>query len=241
VASYALLQKSKQFLYDLLYPPRCVSCRSAQGWFCQTCVSKISLIAPPICRRCGSPVSTNSAPRCPECKSNPLQFIDSIRSASFFEDNPIRPAIHFLKYRNYQAVAEILGQILVNAYRIHHLEAGVIIPVPLHPARLKERGYNQSELLAREMARILGVPVNTTSLQRVRKTKTQMQLGVLERRQNVLDAFACHQHDLAGQKALLIDDVCTTGSTLDACAAALKRAGAETVSGLTLSRARFKS
>ncbi|MBN1221024.1 MAG: ComF family protein [Anaerolineae bacterium] len=146
--------------------------------------------------------------------------------------------IHFLKYRNHRATASILGHILVDTYRAYGLEVDVIVPVPLHPSRFRERGYNQSELLARQMAIILDLPVDTKTLQRVRKTKSQMELGVSERRRNVLNAFVGNSQQLAGQRVLLIDDVCTTGSTLDACAAALKDSGAISVWGLTLARAR---
>jgi ComF family protein len=166
-----------------------------------------------------------------------LHYIDGIRSASYFEDNPIRLAIHFLKYRNHKAVAAILAAILAEAYQRYQLAANIIIPVPLHPSRLHERGYNQSELLARAMAVILKLPVNSQALQRTRQTKSQMTLGVNERHQNVAGAFICANSDLSGQKILLIDDVCTTGSTLDACAQALKKSGVAAVWGLTLAKA----
>ena len=112
------------------------------------------------------------------------------------------------------------------------------MPVPLHPSRFKERGYNQSELLVKALASYLDLPIDTTSLQRVRVTKSQMTLGISERHQNVKHAFSCQSERLAGQQILLVDDVCTTGSTLDACAAALKSTGATSVWGLTLARAR---
>jgi ComF family protein len=165
-----------------------------------------------------------------------LQAIDGIRSASFFEDNPIRSAIHFLKYRNHQAVASALAQILAEAYHRFRLLAQVIVPVPLHAARLRERGYNQSELLARQIGYRLNLPVNTSALQRTRSTQSQMTLGYEERHRNVSGAFTCAA-SVTGQTVLLIDDVCTTGSTLDACAQALKLAGAAAVWGLTLAKA----
>ncbi|MBN1994751.1 MAG: ComF family protein [Anaerolineae bacterium] len=131
-----------------------------------------------------------------------------------------------------------MGKILVDTYRRYALGAEVIVPVPLHPTRFNERGYNQSELLAREVAAAVNLPVDTHTLQRVRKTKSQMELGVSERRQNVSKAFACGSKKLAGQKVVLIDDVCTTGSTLDACAGALREGEVASVWGLTLARAR---
>lgn len=127
---------------------------------------------------------------------------------------------------------------MANTYRYYQLQADVIIPVPLHNSRVKERGYNQNELLAHKLGDALKIPVNTKITRRIRKTRTQMTLGVEERRQNVNGAFACQGKQLTYQRVLLIDDVCTTGSTLDSCAAALKSAGAVSVWGLTLAKAR---
>ncbi|MBI1881743.1 MAG: ComF family protein [Chloroflexi bacterium] len=235
--THPLLQKSTQSLLDLLFPPRCISCKATHSWLCQDCFNRISFITTPICNRCGTP-KTADAPACRQCKNNPLQYIDGIRSAASFEDNPIRPAIHFLKYRNHKAVVSVLATLLAETYQRYHLAVDVIVPVPLHASRLRERGYNQSELLARAMGDIFDVPVNSSTLQRTRHTRSQMTLGVNERHQNVAEAFACGNLDLAGQIILLLDDVCTTGSTLDACASALKKSGAVAVWGLTLAKAR---
>ncbi len=231
------IQKSSQSLLDLLLPPRCVSCKATNSWLCQNCLSQIAFITTPVCDRCGTPM-VPEASVCRQCKNNPLQDIDGIRSASYFEDNPIRSAIHFLKYRNHKAVASLLATILAEAYQRYQLRADVIVPVPLYASRLRERGYNQSELLAKAVGHLLNMSVNTKALQRTRQTKSQMTLGVNERHQNVVGAFACGNSNLAGQNVLLIDDVCTTGSTLDACAGALKLSGVACVWGLTLAKAR---
>ncbi len=230
-----LVQKSRQFLLDLMFPPRCVNCQTAGSWLCENCWNSLSFLNGTICERCGTPVS---ADQCSQCQSNPLQFIDGIRSASYFEDNPIRPAIHFLKYRNHKAVAAILGQILVDSYQRYDLHADVIVPVPLHASRQRERGYNQCELLAHQVGVLLNLRVDAYTLQRVRPTKSQMQLTAMERHQNVVNAFSCRHNSLSGQTVLLIDDVCTTGSTLDACAGALKQSGVASVWGVTLAKAR---
>lgn len=241
MVAYTLSRKFSQFLLNLLYPPSCVNCKTTNEWLCQDCLKRIAFITLPVCERCGTSISTDGLPLCAQCKNNPLQSTDGIRSASYFEDNPIRPAIHFLKYRNHRVVASILGKILIEAYRRYNLSADVIVPVPLHISRLRERGYNQSHLLANEVAKFFNLPVNTDTLQRVRETKSQMELEVNERRQNVLNAFVCHNEKLVSQKVLLIDDVCTTGSTLDACATALKEGGAASVWGLTLAKTHFKN
>lgn len=237
---YTSFRKISQFLLDLLYPPSCVNCKTTNEWLCQDCLKRIAFITPPVCERCGTSISTDGLPLCVQCKNNPLQSTDGIRSASYYEDNPIRPAIHFLKYRNHRGLASILGKMLIDAYRCYNLNLDVIVPVPLHASRLRERGYNQSQLLANEVGIFFDLPVDTDTLQRVRKTKSQMELEGNERRQNVLDAFACRSKKLAGQRVLLIDDVYTTGSTLDACASALKEGGVASVWGLTLAKTHFK-
>ncbi|MFN8453613.1 MAG: ComF family protein [Anaerolineae bacterium] len=235
--THSLLQKSTQSLLDLLFPPNCIVCKAPKQWLCESCYNQITFIVPPICLRCGTPGSSQGSV-CEQCRHNPLQFIGGIRSASYFEDNPIRPAIHFLKYRNHKAVVTVLAKILAQAYQRYGLEADVIVPVPLHPVRLRERGYNQSELLAHSLSQELGLSLDTKSLQRTRQTKSQMTLGSNERHHNVAGAFACRGTDLRGQKVLLIDDVCTTGSTLDSCAEALMQNGVASVWGLTLAKAR---
>ncbi len=237
--AYTLFQKSSQFILDLFYPPRCVSCKTTNSWLCENCLDQIPLIRQPICERCGTPkpVSPPSS-ICEQCKNNPLSFIDGIRAAAYFENNPIRPAIHFLKYRNHKAAASILGQVLADTYRRYNLSAEVIVPVPLHPSRLRERGYNQSDLLAKQLAELLDLPVSATTLQRTRKTASQMELKADERHQNVANAFVCRSGELLDQSVLLIDDVCTTGATLDACACALKEKGVACVWGITLAKAR---
>lgn len=148
----------------------------------------------------------------------------------------MRSAIHHLKYHGRKVLAGNLGEMLAEAYRYYNLDADVIIPVPLHPSRFKERGFNQSTLLAKKLGRLVGLPVDTTTLYRTRDTGYQMALKARQRRQNVAGAFACRGH-LSGLKFLLVDDVCTTGSTLDACAMSLKMNGADAVWGLTLAKA----
>jgi len=138
-----LLTKTGQTLSDLLFPPKCVHCKADDSWLCQNCLSKISFITATVCNRCGTPPPVNhSTPQpCEQCKNNPLRHIDGIRVASFFENNPIRSAIHYLKYRGHKAIAAALGQILVDTYRRYHLSTDVIVPVPLHSSRVKERGF----------------------------------------------------------------------------------------------------
>ena len=234
----AFYQKSSQAFFDLLFPPSCVHCKAANSWLCQDCLADIPLISGSICERCGTPSPTEPSSFCEQCHNHPLKTIDSIRVAAYFEDNPLRLAIHHLKYRNNKAISSVLSTILFDTYRHSMLIADVVVPVPLHRARLRQRGYNQSELLAGKFARLAGLPLNTNTLQRTRNTASQMKLGAQERHKNVADAFTCYDRLLANRHVLLVDDVCTTGSTLDACAAALKNDGSASVVGLALAKAR---
>jgi len=163
--------------------------------------------------------------------------IDGIRSAAYFE-GVLREAIHRFKYRGGQALAQPLGQLMVEHWSDYHIPAEVLIPVPLHPTRLAERGYNQAALLARELGANIGLPVEASSLTRIRATALQVNLDVAARRENVRGAFRCLDDRMAGRRVVLIDDVCTTGATLSACALALREAGVGSVWAYTLARAR---
>ncbi len=149
----------------------------------------------------------------------------------------MRQAIHELKYRNFRALAQPLACLLCDYLADNPLPADVLVPVPLHPKRLRERGYNQSRRLAREMGKMMNVPVVDDCLFRQRYTSPQTRTSSAEeRKRNIANAFACHNDKLRDKQVLLIDDVATSGATLDACAAALKAAGASSVWGLVLAR-----
>jgi len=122
----------------------------------------------------------------------------------------------------------------------NHLPVDVVVPVPLHPHRLRERGYNQATLLAKEVEKALGLPLLEDALLRVRSTIPQVGLTARERRDNVRGAFHCADGNLKGQRILLVDDVCTTGATLEACSLALRQEGVGVVWGLVLARERWR-
>ena len=188
---------------------------------------------PPLCPKCGRPQS--SATLCPGCLSWQTE-IDGIRSPFRF-DGVIRQAIHQLKYGNLRALAVLLARLLSD-YQIDTSVPGeVLVPVPLHPKRLRERGYNQSRLLAKELGKLVDLPVVDDCLVRERHSLPQARTSTVgERRRNVAGAFSCRDRRLQDKPVLLIDDVSTSGATLDACARALKEAGAASVWGLVLAR-----
>jgi ComF family protein len=149
----------------------------------------------------------------------------------------IRKAIYELKYRNLKAISPCLAELLVDYLRSNPLTGDVLVCVPLHPRRLRERGYNQSSLLARELGKRIDLPVIEDCLIRVKQARPQVKAGdVRERRRNVADAFVCRDEEMSGKQIILVDDVCTSGATLESCATALKSKGAMSVWGLTLAR-----
>lgn len=223
-----------QLLLDLLYPPRCPGCGRLGVLFCQACQARIEPLPVTGCRRCGDPATP--AGLCAACRATPSS-LDAIFSAAVFAP-PLRDAIHDLKYNNGRALARPLGQQMVLAWRKRGLSADLIVPVPLHRSRVSERGYNQSALLARVLAAEVGVPIAERLLIRQRATAHQVGLSRAERAQNVAGAFSC-LGEVAGKHVLLLDDVATTGATLEACASALRAAGASQVTGFTLARARW--
>jgi ComF family protein len=161
--------------------------------------------------------------------------VDGIRSP-FLMEGVIREGVHSLKYHGVRAAAAQLGQLLAEYLVSHPIPGEVIVPVPLHPRRLRKRGYNQSALLAEKVSMLTGLPVRKDLLARVKDAPPQVGTASLEqRRQNVVGCFQC-VGDVQNRAVLLLDDVVTTGSTMSACAAAVKAAGAASVWGLALAR-----
>lgn len=150
---------------------------------------------------------------------------------------PLREAIHAFKYEGVRVLAGPLGQLLACTWQQGNVPVDVVLPVPLHRARLRQRGYNQSLLLARVLGAETGLPLREDGLTRQRNTRAQVGLSPEQRRANVQDAFVCTAPNLHGQRVLLVDDVLTTGATLEACATALLQAGVREVWALTLTRA----
>ncbi|MCJ7737376.1 MAG: ComF family protein [Anaerolineae bacterium] len=152
-------------------------------------------------------------------------------------EGALRDTLHEFKYNGMRVLAHPLGYLLGRHLDQHPVPVDTIIPVPLHARRLRSRGYNQSALLARDLGGASGKPVVMRSLVRQRETAPQVSLGPAARRANVQDAFVCINDALQARDVLLVDDVCTTGATLEACAVALHEVGAKSVRALTLARA----
>jgi len=226
---------------DWLLPPRCGSCRRLGTWLCDWCRARIRWLEEPLCRRCGGEVEFAGA-ACP-CRRR-HRALSRLRSAAAYEAS-IEKAIHRFKYEGWRALAPVLAGLLLEARGDEEPATSAVLPattmlaVPLHPRRLRARGYNQSELLAAELRRRLGVRAPAGSLVRVRDTPPQVGLDRLHRRQNVAGAFAWRGPAPGPGTVVVVDDVTTTGATIEACAAAARIAGSGPVIGLTVARVRL--
>jgi len=231
------LRQVKTAFLDLLLPLRCLGCGREGDLICPSCRQSLPRIRLPLCQRCGATAGEGNL--CRLCINHPLT-IDGIRSVFLFQGT-VRQAILQLKYKHLKALATPLGELLNEYLSSHPLKGEALVPVPLHPKRLRERGYNQASLLAQELGKLVGLPVVEDMLIRVQDSVPQARTkSALERRHNVQGVFTCPR-SLEGKQILLVDDVCTTGATLDACAIALKAAGATSVWGLTVAREMFSS
>jgi ComF family protein len=217
---------------DVLFPPRCVACSQIGAWLCNDCIASVEPVPQPICQTCGR--SSPSGMLCSLCRVTPI-CLDGVRSVAL-HTGALRTAIHHFKYQGRQELASILGEMLHAYWEGSDLPADLVIPVPLHAARQKERGFNQAGLLAAVLARRAQLSLSHVDLVRSRATAPQVGLSAVERKANVKDAFSWNGARLNGCRVLLIDDVCTTGATLNACAQALRRGGARSIWALTLAR-----
>ena len=222
---------------SLLYPPRCLVCRTlGESGLCAACLDGIAPVAAPTCPTCGHPLAAEGI--CGNCSVRRPAFIRA-RSLGAY-DGVLRAAIHQFKYRDRPQLAGPLGTRLAafaraEAAALNDLRFDALLPVPMHAARRRTRGYNQSERLARVLATELGLPLFPDALVRTRSTRPQVGLTAEARLTNLSGAFDVRRPEaVAGKTLLLIDDVVTTGSSLYECTLALKAHGAKAVYALTL-------
>lgn len=231
---YTGLSRLTHSALNLVLPLHCLGCQANGQLLCPTCKEALPPLNSPFCRICADPLRGGGTGACSRCQAGALA-VDGIRAPLLME-GLIQDAIYHLKYRNLRALAPELAEILYRYLQTHPLPGDSLVPVPLHPRRLRRRGYNQALLLASELGKLSGMEVKDGLLKRIKDTPPQAEATSLERRRlNVADSFDC-RGDVAGAKIILIDDVATSGSTLSACAEALKQAGASSVWGLTLTR-----
>ena len=224
------VQTLGKLLLDFALPPRCAGCAEVSeevGAFCPACWRRLEWLGNGGCQCCGLPLAGTEAELCARCLADPPK-LDRIRAAVAYDDVPRSVALR-LKYGRKVALARTMARYMAPL-RGEWDETAILIPVPLHRWRLWGRGFNQSGLVARELAQGWGLPVDWRSLQRVKRTKLLKGLNYLQRRKAVAGAFRAVRNDsLKGATIVLIDDVFTSGSTAEACARVLRRAGAKRV------------
>lgn len=230
-----------QSLLDLLFPPRCVACGTAGAVLCVRCLAQTRAPELPLCEQCGRTLLASEGEMCPVCREGRVPGALALIRAAAIHEGPAREAVLALKYRRQRRLAEPLGDLLAEAVMRLNLRPDVIVPVPLHASRKRQRGYNQAELLGRRCASRLCLPYEPALLVRQRATPPQVGLSSAERRANVAGAFAIASPDRAaaqlnGKRVLLLDDVTTTGSTLGAAATALVPLAPAALLGLAVTR-----
>lgn len=230
-------------LLDLLFPPLCHVCRTfipnaGDLFICAGCLQKINFLSSPLCTTCGAPFATEGGMdhTCGACVLHPPSYIS--RSAASLE-GPVQDLVHSFKYGNRVHLCQPLGLLLADSLQPFRMEIqpDMIIPVPLHRKRLRQRGFNQSQLIGEVLKKRWKVPLEIGNLRRIRWTEPQTTLHAKERVRNVAGAFSVRAPELIeGKRVLLVDDVLTTGSTLRECAEALQDAGAAAVFAVTVAR-----
>ncbi|TAN60371.1 ComF family protein [bacterium] len=228
-------------LLDIFFPSVCAVCEKdiAEGPLCETCSVAFDSkkIRSPLCLKCGDPfISIEGSDRtCGKCLTAKIPF--NVARSGFIYDGAVAESIHRFKYNGKVILAYPLGALMASCAEALQLKPDVVVPVPLHIERLKARGFNQSLMLAKILAKRLGVKTDCSNLKRTRPTLPQIGLKHEERAENVAGAFkVINSLAFKNKNILLIDDVLTTGATIRECAKTLKKAGAE-VNILTLARA----
>ncbi len=243
-----MLKKIFSSFLDIIYPKNCLLCKkalednSSSLTVCGACLEKSEKNVPPFCMKCGIQLKGNETTHniCKKCQDKPLSFS---RGWSVFRyQGVIKRLLHLFKYKNKTSLRKVFGEILsdfVYSYNIPIDNFDLAVPVPMHNVRLREREYNQADLLAEELAKRFNLKLSKNNLRRVRNTKPQIKLNASSRWQNLQGAFAVkNKNEFENKNILLLDDLFTTGATTSAATEALKSAGAHDVSVLTLAIAK---
>lgn len=230
------LKKIYNFILDLIFPIYCLGCQKEGFWLCQNCFNKIKINDELQC-----PVCKNKSPQgkvCKKCEN--LTFLSGLWIAADYNEEIIKNSIHILKYKFAFDITRSIAQILVrfiNNNKFILKNDFIIVPVPLHKKRFLLRGFNQSELLAKEISKTFSLKLSSQNLIRIKYTQAQVELDKKDRENNIKNAFFIKKPlEFSGKSVILIDDVYTTGSTMNECAKVLKQAGVKEVWGLVIAR-----
>lgn len=215
---------------DWVYPPSCVSCGEPGALICEQCLSKLPPVSEHFCSICGKPLKKRHS--CTLCARSEFRFLAA--RAPYLYDEPVSTMITKLKYGGTLSLVPILASLLTEYWKGLGWEMDLIVPVPLSAKRFAERGFNQSELIARQFSKRVHIPCEPGALMKQRDTKQQVGLTAEERKENLSGAFAAEKVFIKDKRILLLDDVMTTGSTFAECSAVLLDAGAKSVNCLSV-------
>ncbi|MDZ7378375.1 MAG: ComF family protein [candidate division KSB1 bacterium] len=243
-----VLHTALRAVLDFVLPPHCLLCRASTSgtalpWVCQSCWRAVAYIMPPLCAQCGQPLAAppegiaSTAHRCGACLLAPPAY-DRARAVGLYQ-GVLRDMIHAMKYQRIYGLVRPLGDLLCQHFLRYWGESppAALVPVPLHRSKLRLREFDQALALASQISQGMQIPLWTDVLIRHRPTRSQVGLSAAERRRNIRGAFRVHKpHCCAGQALLLIDDVYTTGATVQECARLLRQAGAARVDVYTVAR-----
>lgn len=223
-----LLSRAWEYVLDTAFPPYCFCCEVEGMWLCARCRTHLRRTHQKNCPLCTARSANGYL--CASCTHD--KELRQIISVFHFKQKGIQELVHALKYENIHSAASWMGRCMAAAWRLNGCAIpDLIIPIPLHRSRLRERGYNQAALLARSLCSKLDVALSDDVLIRSRKTPSQTDLSLEERKENILGCFALAK-PLAGLNILLVDDVFTTGATLCEAARILKKGGAQSINAL---------
>lgn len=224
---------NKNWILDLLYPRRCPFCGEIRPYgsysACGNCLDRLKKVEPPHCLRCGKTVYDGGQEYCQDCREVPKNYERGY--PVFVYQEPVKKALYDFKYHNQREYAAFFASCMYHCYREVWEGLGLsgIVPVPVHKKKLRQRGYNQAALLARELSRHINVPCYEYYLERVVDTNPQKELNEKERVKNLKKAFKIGRNRIKLKRVLLVDDIYTSGATIASCAEVLKSAQTEKV------------
>ncbi len=233
-----MLKQIKNFTLDILFPIECIFCSDEGNFLCKHCFEDLELNEKQDCPKCHK--KTKFGNFCKECE-NTSRLNGIIVSASY-ENDLLQKSIHAMKYKYIEELAKPLAKILISGLKNTLFKEKtdhnyIILPIPLHKKKLRERGFNQAELLGQEVADYFKLTCLNSAISRIKKTKSQMSLNPIYRRKNIKGAFVCNNPKfIENKKIILVDDVCTTSSTLEECAKAIYGFSPSEIWGLVLAR-----
>jgi ComF family protein len=228
-------------ILDLFFPIKCINCQRPGNYLCKDCLSLVEISKDQYCPFCFPPKIGGEGKTCSICKKT--KYLDGLWVAASFQNPIVKKAIHLFKYPPFiEELAKPLSFLIIAHFNLLNnkpkLSDFILVPVPLHPKRRTFRGFNQAELLAKELSRVLNIPVKNLLI-KTKRTQLQVELTKSKREKNVFGVFEINSkmlESVTGKKILLVDDVFTTGSTMNEAARILKKNGAKEVWGVVVAR-----